>query len=165
MDKGQLLNAREMVLEALDARFSSDTPADIKLQIQALPSQAVFSFDPASGIDDPLEKRLEQKLGAGFLVLEPFQPVMISWPLPERCPSPEHRFRRVPTTPADHLPGKTGLTPPSKPHVHHIRPIFSIRFQTDRRLSDNPPGQACKWSCLSAAGRASQNTFSEPEAS
>ena len=36
MDKGQLLNAREMLLEALDARFSSNTPADIKQQIQAL---------------------------------------------------------------------------------------------------------------------------------
>jgi len=36
MDKGQLLNAREMLLEALDARFSSKTPADIKQQIQAL---------------------------------------------------------------------------------------------------------------------------------
>jgi len=36
MDKGQLLNAREMLLEALDARFSSSTPADIKQQIQAL---------------------------------------------------------------------------------------------------------------------------------
>ena len=36
MDKGQLLNAREMLLEALDARFSSNTPADIKKQIQAL---------------------------------------------------------------------------------------------------------------------------------
>jgi hypothetical protein len=36
MDKGQLLNAREMLLEALDEKFSSDTPADIKKQIQAL---------------------------------------------------------------------------------------------------------------------------------
>jgi len=36
MDKGQLFNAREMLLEALDARFSSNTPADIKKQIQAL---------------------------------------------------------------------------------------------------------------------------------
>jgi len=36
MDRGQLLNAREMLLEALDARFSSNTPADIKKQIQAL---------------------------------------------------------------------------------------------------------------------------------
>jgi len=36
MDRGQLFNAREMLLEALDARFSSNTPADIKKQIQAL---------------------------------------------------------------------------------------------------------------------------------
>ncbi len=36
LDIGQLLNAREMLLEALDARFSNDTPADIKQQIQAL---------------------------------------------------------------------------------------------------------------------------------
>lgn len=36
MDKGELLNAREMLLEALDARFSTSTPADIKKQIQAL---------------------------------------------------------------------------------------------------------------------------------
>ena len=35
-DTGQLLNAREMLLEALDARFSNNTPADIKKQIQAL---------------------------------------------------------------------------------------------------------------------------------
>jgi len=35
MDKGMLLSAREMLLEALDARFSSATP-DIKQQIQAL---------------------------------------------------------------------------------------------------------------------------------
>ena len=35
-DEGKLLNAREMVLEALDAKFSSTTPADIKQQIQAL---------------------------------------------------------------------------------------------------------------------------------
>jgi len=35
-DEGMLLNAREMVLEALDARFSSNTPADIKQQIQVL---------------------------------------------------------------------------------------------------------------------------------
>jgi hypothetical protein len=36
MDKGQILNAREMLLEALDEKFSNDTPADIKQQIQAL---------------------------------------------------------------------------------------------------------------------------------
>ncbi|MCA1786136.1 MAG: hypothetical protein LC657_09160 [Desulfobacteraceae bacterium] len=35
-DEGQLLNAREMLLEALDEKFSKDTPADIKQQIQAL---------------------------------------------------------------------------------------------------------------------------------
>jgi hypothetical protein len=35
-DEGMLFNAREMLLEALDARFSSNTPADIKQQIQAL---------------------------------------------------------------------------------------------------------------------------------
>jgi predicted transposase/invertase (TIGR01784 family) len=35
-DEGKLLNAREMVLEALDVKFSSSTPADIKQQIQAL---------------------------------------------------------------------------------------------------------------------------------
>ncbi len=36
LDLGQLFNAREMLLEALDARFSSNTPSDIKKQIQAL---------------------------------------------------------------------------------------------------------------------------------
>jgi predicted transcriptional regulator len=35
-DEGLLLNAREMVLEALDVKFSSTTPEDIKQQIQAL---------------------------------------------------------------------------------------------------------------------------------
>ena len=36
MDKGELLYAREMLLEALDEKFSTSTPADIKKQIQAL---------------------------------------------------------------------------------------------------------------------------------
>jgi hypothetical protein len=36
MDKGKLLYAREMLLEALDEKFSNGTPADIKQQIQAL---------------------------------------------------------------------------------------------------------------------------------
>jgi hypothetical protein len=36
MDKGKLLYAREMLLEALDEKFSNETPADIKQQIQAL---------------------------------------------------------------------------------------------------------------------------------
>jgi hypothetical protein len=36
VDIGQLLNAREMLLEALDEKFSTSTPADIKKQIQAL---------------------------------------------------------------------------------------------------------------------------------
>jgi hypothetical protein len=36
VDIGQLLNAREMLLEALDEKFSSSTPADIKKQIQDL---------------------------------------------------------------------------------------------------------------------------------
>jgi hypothetical protein len=35
-DEGMLFNAREMLLEALDEKFSNDTPADIKQQIQAL---------------------------------------------------------------------------------------------------------------------------------
>jgi hypothetical protein len=35
-DIGELLNAREMLLEALDEKFSTSTPADIKKQIQAL---------------------------------------------------------------------------------------------------------------------------------
>ena len=35
-DEGKLYEAREMVLEALDAKFSSTTPEDIKQQIQAL---------------------------------------------------------------------------------------------------------------------------------
>ncbi len=35
-NEGMLFTAREMVIEALDARFSSETPADIKQQIQAL---------------------------------------------------------------------------------------------------------------------------------
>jgi hypothetical protein len=36
LDLGQLFNAREMLLEALDEKFSNNTPADIKKQIQAL---------------------------------------------------------------------------------------------------------------------------------
>ncbi len=36
LDLGQLNEAREMVLEALDEKFSTSTPADIKKQIQAL---------------------------------------------------------------------------------------------------------------------------------
>jgi len=35
-DEGMLFNAREMLLEALDEKFSNDTPADLKQQIQAL---------------------------------------------------------------------------------------------------------------------------------
>jgi hypothetical protein len=35
-DIGELLYAREMLLEALDEKFSTSTPADIKKQIQAL---------------------------------------------------------------------------------------------------------------------------------
>jgi hypothetical protein len=155
MDKGQLLNAREMVLEALDARFSSDTPADIKLQIQALPSQAVFSFDPASGIDDPLEKRLEQKLGAGFLVLEQFQPVMISWPLPERCPSPEHRFRRVPATPARSPAWQNRVNATFKaacsPYSPNIFNPFSDRsssFRQSTRASMKVVLPVCRGACI-----------------
>jgi hypothetical protein len=36
MEKGMLSEAREMVLEALDTKFSSDVPADVHAQIQAL---------------------------------------------------------------------------------------------------------------------------------
>jgi len=36
MEKGMLFDAREMVLEALDTKFSSNVPADIHAQIQAL---------------------------------------------------------------------------------------------------------------------------------
>jgi hypothetical protein len=36
MEKGMLFEAREMVLEALDIKFSSNVPADIHAQIQAL---------------------------------------------------------------------------------------------------------------------------------
>jgi len=35
-DEGMVFNAREMLLEALDEKFSNNTPADIKKQIQAL---------------------------------------------------------------------------------------------------------------------------------
>jgi hypothetical protein len=64
IDKGQLLNAREMVLEALDARFSSDTPADIKQQIQALNNKIMLkrllrSTFQSKDIDD-FRKTLEE---------------------------------------------------------------------------------------------------------
>ncbi len=36
MEKGMLFDAREMVLEALDIKFSSNVPADIHTKIQAL---------------------------------------------------------------------------------------------------------------------------------
>jgi hypothetical protein len=35
-DEGMVFTAREMLLEALDEKFSASTPADIKKQIQAL---------------------------------------------------------------------------------------------------------------------------------
>jgi hypothetical protein len=64
MDKGKLLYAREMVLEALDARFSSDTPADIKQQIQALNNKIMLkrllrSTFESKDIDD-FRKALEE---------------------------------------------------------------------------------------------------------
>jgi hypothetical protein len=36
MQQGMLTNAREMVLEALDARFSKDVPKDVYDKVQAL---------------------------------------------------------------------------------------------------------------------------------
>ena len=64
MDKGMLYNAREMVLEALDARFSSDTPTDIRQQIQALNNKAMLkrllrSTFQSKDIDD-FRKTLEE---------------------------------------------------------------------------------------------------------
>ncbi|MCF8076184.1 MAG: hypothetical protein K9K63_03885 [Desulfotignum sp.] len=64
MDKGMLYNAREMLLEALDARFSSDTPADIKQQIQALNNKVMLkrllrSTFQSKDIDD-FRKTLEE---------------------------------------------------------------------------------------------------------
>jgi hypothetical protein len=64
LDIGQLLNAKEMVLEALDARFSSDTPADIKQQIQALNNKIMLkrllrSTFQSKDIDD-FRKTLEE---------------------------------------------------------------------------------------------------------
>jgi hypothetical protein len=64
IDKGQLLNAREMLLEALDARFSSDTPADIKQQIQALNNKIMLKRLHRSAIQskdiDDFRKALEE---------------------------------------------------------------------------------------------------------
>jgi len=36
IEKGMLSDAREMVLEALDTKFSNNVPADVHAQIQAL---------------------------------------------------------------------------------------------------------------------------------
>jgi hypothetical protein len=64
LDIGQLLNAREMLLEALDARFSSDTPADIKQQIQALNNKIMLKRLHRSAIQskdiDDFRKALEE---------------------------------------------------------------------------------------------------------
>jgi hypothetical protein len=64
LDIGQLLNAKEMVLEALDARFSSDTPADIKQQIQALNNKIMLKRLHRSAIQskdiDDFRKALEE---------------------------------------------------------------------------------------------------------
>jgi hypothetical protein len=64
MDKGQLLNAREMLLEALDARFSSNTPADIKKQIQALNNKIMLKRLLRSSIEskdiEEFRKTLEE---------------------------------------------------------------------------------------------------------
>jgi hypothetical protein len=64
MDKGMLFNAREMLLEALDEKFSSDTPADIKQQIQALNNKIMLkkllrSTFRSKDIDD-FRKTLEE---------------------------------------------------------------------------------------------------------
>jgi hypothetical protein len=63
-DEGMIFNAREMVLEALDARFSSDTPADVKQQIQALNNKIMLkrllrSTFESKDIDD-FRKTLEE---------------------------------------------------------------------------------------------------------
>jgi hypothetical protein len=64
VDIGQLLNAREMLLEALDARFSSNTPADIKKQIQALNNKIMLKRLLRSSIEskdiEEFRKTLEE---------------------------------------------------------------------------------------------------------
>ena len=42
MEKGMLSEAREMVLEALDARFSKDVPEDVYKKVQALNNRALL---------------------------------------------------------------------------------------------------------------------------
>ena len=64
VDIGQLLNAREMLLEALDARFSASTPADIKKQIQALNNKIMLKRLLRSSIEskdiEEFRKTLEE---------------------------------------------------------------------------------------------------------
>ena len=45
-------------------------------EIGPLPAQAVFPIDPAAGVDDPLQERLQEQLGSGFLVVEPLHPML-----------------------------------------------------------------------------------------
>ena len=63
-DEGMIFNAREMVLEALDARFSTDTPADIKQQIQALNNKIMLKRLHRTAIQskdiDDFRKALEE---------------------------------------------------------------------------------------------------------
>jgi hypothetical protein len=64
MDKGQLNEAREMVLEALDTKFSSNVPADIRQVIKDLNNRLMLkkllrSTIQSKDIDD-FRKTLEE---------------------------------------------------------------------------------------------------------
>jgi flagellar biosynthesis/type III secretory pathway protein FliH len=63
-DEGMLFNAREMLLEALDEKFSSNTPADIKKQIQALNNKIMLKRLLRSSIEskdiEEFRKTLEE---------------------------------------------------------------------------------------------------------
>jgi hypothetical protein len=64
MDKGQLNEAREMVLEALDTKFSSNVPADIHKLIKDLNNRLMLrklhkSTIQSKDIDD-FRKTLEE---------------------------------------------------------------------------------------------------------
>lgn len=45
-------------------------------QVGALAAQPVFPVDTAAGVDDPLQKCLQQELRAGLLVIEALHPVV-----------------------------------------------------------------------------------------
>ena len=46
----------------------------VQKQIHPLHSKTVFSGNPTTAVDDPLQKRLQQQLGTDLFILKPFDP-------------------------------------------------------------------------------------------